>query len=76
MGRNEEPARLKVSTILSDTAQIIFVDTTGVKSVVEDAYGFLDELDCERSSMLPNEQLFDKALSAVISNMNLMRFTT
>ena len=73
MGRNEDPRRLKVSTILHDTAQLVFVDSTGVKSEIKDIQEFLDELDCERSRILPNEQLFDKALAAVINNMNLMR---
>lgn len=73
IGRNEQPRRLKVSTILHDTAQLVFVDSTGVKSEIKDIQDFLDELDCERSRILPNEQLFDKALTAVINNMNLMR---
>ncbi len=73
MGRNEEPRRLKVSTILESSAQIVFVDNTGVKSEIKDIQDFVDELDCERSRVLPSDQLFDKALSAVINNMNLMR---
>ncbi len=73
MGRNEEPRRLKVSTILESSAQIVFVDNTGVESVIKDMQDFIDELDCERSKVLPSEHLFDKALTAVINNMNLMR---
>jgi hypothetical protein len=73
LGRDEEPRRLKVSSILHDTAQLVFVDSTGAKSEIKDIRDFLDELDCERSRVLPNEQLFDKALTAVINNMNLMR---
>jgi hypothetical protein len=76
MGRNEEPRRFKVSTILEESAQIVFVDSTGVQSMIKDIQDFLDELDCERSRILPSEQLFDKALTAVINNMNLMRAVT
>lgn len=73
LGRDKPPRRLKVSSILPDTAQLVFVDGTGQQAEIKDIVEFLDELDCEQSRILMEENLFDKALSAVISNMNLMR---
>ena len=73
MGRNEDPQKLKVSSILHETAQIVFVDNSGEQSQIKDVADFLDELDCERSRIIQDEQLFDKALTAVLNNMNLMR---
>src|SRR5690606_38288370 len=74
MGRDQPACRLKVSSILADTAQLIFIDNTGRQAEIKDIQEFLDELDCERSRIIHEEEdLFDKALSAVVSNMNLMR---
>jgi hypothetical protein len=73
MGHNQTPRRLKVSSVLHDTAQLVFVDSTGEQAEIKDIQEFLDELDCERSRVLQDEELFDKALTAVINNMNLMR---
>jgi hypothetical protein len=75
LGRDKPPRRLKVSSILPDTSQLVFVDGTGQQAEIKDIVEFLDELDCEQSRILMEENLFDKALSAVISNMNLMRAT-
>lgn len=76
MGRNEEPKKLKVSSILADSAQVVFINSSGEQSEIKDMAEFLDELDCERSRIIEDEQLFDKALTAVINNMNLMRAAT
>lgn len=76
MGRDTPACRLKVSSILADTAQLIFIDNTGRQAEIKDIQEFLDELDCERSRIVSEEEdLFDKALSAVVANMNLMRGT-
>lgn len=74
MGRDQPACRLKVSSVLPDTAQLIFIDNTGRQAEIKDIQEFLDELDCERSRIISEEEdLFDKALSAVVANMNLMR---
>lgn len=76
MGRDQSPQRLKVSSILKDTAQIVFVDSSGKQAEIKDVKDFIDELDCERSSIIHDENLFDKALTAVLSNMKMMRGAT
>ncbi|HEX5057121.1 MAG TPA: DUF1631 family protein [Gammaproteobacteria bacterium] len=73
MGRDQAPQRLKVSSVLKDTAQIVFVDGSGKQAEIKDVREFIDELDCERSTIIHDENLFDKALTAVLSNMKLMR---
>jgi hypothetical protein len=73
MGRDQAPQRLKVSSILKDTAQIVFVDGSGKQAEIKDVREFIDELDCERSTIIQDENLFDKALTAVLSNMQMMR---
>lgn len=73
MGREQPPQRLKVSSILKDTAQIVFVDGSGKQSQIKDVRDLIDELDCERSTIIHEENLFDKALTAVLSNMQMMR---
>lgn len=73
MGREQSPQRLKVSSILKETAQIVFVDGSGKQSQIKDVLDFIDELDCERSTIIHEENLFDKALTAVLSNMQMMR---
>jgi hypothetical protein len=76
MGREQPPQRLKVSSILKETAQIVFVDGSGKQSQIKDLRDLIDELDCERSTIIHEENLFDKALTAVLSNMKLMRGAT
>jgi hypothetical protein len=73
MGREQPAQRLKVSSVLQDTAQIVFVDGSGKQSQIKDVRDFIDELDCERSIIIHDENLFDKALTAVLSNMKIMR---
>ncbi len=73
MGRDQSPQRLKVSSVLRDTAQIVFVDGSGKQAEIKDVRDFIDELDCERSTIIHDENLFDKALTAVLSNMKMMR---
>lgn len=73
MGREQATQRLKVSSILQDTAQIVFVDGSGKQAQIKDVRDFIDELDCERSNIIHDENLFDKALTAVLSNMKIMR---
>jgi hypothetical protein len=73
MGRDQASQRLKVSSVLKDTAQIVFVDGSGKQAEIKDVRDFIDELDCERSTIIHDENLFDKALTAVLSNMKMMR---
>ncbi len=76
LGRDKLARRLKVSSIVEDTAQIIFIDRSGKEAEIKDIDDFIDELDCERSRVIQDDQLFDKALTAVITNMQLMRAAT
>lgn len=73
MGRNTTPQRLKISSILKETAQIVFVDATGHEAQIKDALEFIDELDCERSKIIKDNNLFDKALASVISNLQFSK---
>jgi hypothetical protein len=73
MGRDQSRQRLKVSSVLKDTAQIVFVDSSGKQAEIKDVRDFIEELDCEQSTIIHEENLFDKALTAVLSNMKMMR---
>ncbi len=59
--------RLKLSIILTDAAQLIFVDRKGVKVIEKDAEEFAKELEDNRSRMLADHSTFDNALGKVIS---------
>ncbi|MBA3581702.1 MAG: DUF1631 family protein [Gammaproteobacteria bacterium] len=73
MGRDKPHRRLKLSSVLKETTQLIFVDSIGSHAELKDIAEFLDELDCERSRIINEDNLFDKALAAVITNMQVMR---
>lgn len=73
MGRNIPTQRLKISSILKDTAQIVFIDSTGHEAQIKDILEFIDELDCERSKVIKDNNLFDKALASVISNLQFSK---
>ncbi len=73
LGRDHDPRRMKLASILNDSEQLVFIDPSGEQSEIKDMRGFLDELDCERSKIIQDNNLFDKALTTVIGNMQLMR---
>ncbi len=68
-GEDRAVRRLKLSVILSDTAQLIFVDRKGMKVIEKDAEEFARELEEDRSRLLADHSTFDHALGKVISSL-------
>ncbi len=66
-GEDKAVRRLKLSVILTDAAQLIFVDRKGVKVIEKDAEEFAKELEENRSRILADHSTFDHALANVIS---------
>jgi hypothetical protein len=66
-GEEKVVRRLKLSVILTDAAQLIFVDRKGVKVIEKDAEEFAKELEENRSRILADHSTFDHALANVIS---------
>ena len=65
-GEDKAVRRLKLSVILTDAAQLIFVDRKGVKVIEKDAEVFAKELEDNRSRVLADHSTFDHALANVI----------
>jgi len=65
-GEDKPVRRLKLSVILTDAAQLIFVDRKGVKVIEKDAEDFARELEDNRSRVLADHSTFDHALGNVI----------
>ncbi len=63
------PRRLKLSIITKENAKLIFVDRKGEKIIEKDADVFCKELLEEKSQMLEDHSVFDKALSQVIAQI-------
>lgn len=61
--------RLKLSVILDDVAQLIFVDHKGMKVIEKDAEEFARELRENRSRVIADHSTFDHALGRVIGRM-------
>jgi hypothetical protein len=68
-GEDKAIRRVKMSTILTEAAKIIFVDRKGIKIIEKDAGDFADELNQNRSRLLADHSTFDHALSKVIGSM-------
>lgn len=68
-GEDKAIRRLKMSTILTEAAKIIFVDRKGVKVLEKDAGDFLEELSHDQSRVLADHSTFDHALGKVIGAM-------
>ena len=66
-GEDKAVRRLKLSVILTDAAQLIFVDRKGIKVIEKDAEEFAKELEENRSRILADHSTFDHALGNVIS---------
>jgi hypothetical protein len=66
-GKNKPVRRLKLSVILTDAAQLIFVDRRGTKVIEKDAEDFANELNDKRSRVLADHSTFDNALGKVIT---------
>jgi hypothetical protein len=61
--------RLKLSTILEDTRQILFANRAGEGELIIDIETFIEDLNEGLSKPINDSNLFDRALSSVISNI-------
>lgn len=68
-GEDKAIRRLKLSVILTDAAQLIFVDRKGLKVIEKDAEEFAKELEDNRSRVLADHSTFDHALEQVIGRL-------
>ena len=68
-GEDRAVRRLKLSVILADAAQLIFVDRKGMKVIEKDAAVFAKELEENRSRLLADHSTFDHALGQVMKAM-------
>jgi hypothetical protein len=68
-GEDRAVRRLKLSVILTDAAQLIFVDRKGMKVLEKDAAVFAKELEEDRSRILADHSTFDHALGQVMNAM-------
>jgi len=68
-GEDRAIRRLKLSVILTDAAQLIFVDRKGVKVIEKDAEEFANELKDNRSRILADHSTFDYALGRVMHSL-------
>jgi len=66
-GEDKAIRRLKLSVILTDAAQLIFVDRKGIKVIEKDAEEFAKELEDNRSRILADHSTFDHALGQVMN---------
>ena len=66
-GEDKAVRRLKLSVILTDAAQLIFVDRKGVKVIEKDAEEFAKELEENRSRILADHSTFEHALANVMT---------
>ena len=65
-GEDKALRRLKLSVILNDAAQLIFVDRKGLNVIEKDAEEFARELEENRSRIIADHSTFDHALGKVI----------
>ena len=68
-GEDKPVRRLKMSVILIETGNIVFVDRRGIKGIEKDAGEFADELNNNKSQIIADHSTFDHALGKVISKM-------
>ena len=68
-GEDRAIRRLKMSTVLTEAAKIIFVDRKGVKVIEKDVGDFIEELNENMSRVLADHSTFDQALGKVIGAM-------
>ena len=68
-GEDRAVRRLKLSVILADAAQLVFVDRKGMKVIEKDADVFAKELEENRSRILADHSTFDHALGQVMKAM-------
>ena len=68
-GEDSPPRRLKLSVIIMEDAELVFVDRLGVREMTKDAALFADELSQDKSRFIADHSIFDHALSHVISSL-------
>jgi len=66
-GDDKPKRRLKLSVIIMEEAQLIFVNRQGVKILEKNAADFAKELEAEQSKIIADHSVFDQALNNVIS---------
>ncbi|MCW8942438.1 MAG: DUF1631 domain-containing protein, partial [Gammaproteobacteria bacterium] len=68
-GEDHPVRRLKMSVILIETGNIVFVDRKGIKGIEKDAGEFAEELKNNKSCLIADHSTFDHALGNVLSIM-------
>ena len=68
-GENRAVRRLKLSVIIKETAQLVFVDRVGKKVIEKDAIEFAEEIANNQSRVLADHSIFDHALGQVINSL-------
>ena len=68
-GEDNPVRRLKMSVILIETGNIVFVDRKGIKGIEKDAGEFAEELENKKSQLIADHSTFDHALGNVLSIM-------
>jgi hypothetical protein len=68
-GEGRSVRRLKLSVIIRETAQLVFVDRLGKKVIEKDAIEFAEEIANNQSRVLADHSIFDHALGQVISSL-------
>ncbi len=69
-GDDKPVRRLKLSVIIMEEAQLIFVNRQGVKIMEKNAIEFAEELEQEISKIIADHSIFDQALSNVITALS------
>ncbi|MDH5425870.1 MAG: DUF1631 domain-containing protein [Gammaproteobacteria bacterium] len=69
-GDNKPVRRLKLSVIIMEEAQLIFVNRQGVKIMEKSALDFAAELEQQISKIIADHSVFDAALSSVITALS------
>ena len=69
-GPDKPIRRLKLSIILTEQAQLIFVDHRGNKILEKNAEDFKNELSTELSKLIADRLIFEHALTQVISSIS------
>ena len=69
-GDDKPVRRLKLSVIIMEEAQLVFVNRQGVKIMEKNAIEFAEELEAEKSKIIADHSIFDQALSNVITALS------
>ncbi len=68
-GEQSAVRRLRLSTIIEETAQLVFVDRSGRRVLDKEADHFAMELKNGNSRMINDDNIFERALLSVITSM-------